>query len=80
MVNIKEQPAGSIPMPFDIDKYDVRLKMDIVPQLPMTLDMAHVALEIIYEIVMKSEVREFTALVVCQGMAMGRFRTWLSDQ
>ena len=80
MVSIKAQPAGSTPRPFDIDKYDVRIKMEIVPQLPMTLDMAHVALEIIYEIVMKSEVREFTALVVCQGLAMGRFRTWLSDQ
>lgn len=42
----------------------------------MSLDLACAALGIMYSIVIESEVREFQALVACQGLAMGRFRTW----
>ena len=53
--------------------------MEPVPQQPMNVDLACTALEIMYDIVKESEVREFQALVICQGMALGRFRTWFSD-
>ena len=41
--------------------------------------MAQAALGIIYGIVLKSEIREFLALVICQGLAMGRFRAWFLE-
>ena len=53
--------------------------MEPVPQHPLSLDLACAALRIMYNIVVDSEVREFLALVICQGMALGRFRTWFSD-
>lgn len=53
--------------------------MEPVPQQPMGLDLACAALEIMYDIVKDSEVREFCALVICRGLALGRFRTWFSD-
>ena len=79
IVHLKVQPADSIPPSFDINEYDVRFQMQVIPRTPMPAAMARESLEIIYGIVFESEVREFTALVVCQGVVMGRFRTWLLD-
>lgn len=73
------QPTGSIPIGFDVSNYDIRFKMEPVPQQPMNLDLACAALEIMYGIVKDSEVREFKALVICQGLVLGRFRTWFSN-
>lgn len=79
IVELKVQPPDSIPQAFDFDRGDIRFKMEIIPQHPMTLYLAVAALEIMYGIVLESEVRESQALVVCQDIAMGRFRTWFSD-
>lgn len=79
IVELKAQPIGSTPKAFDVSRYDVRFKMERVPQQPMSLDLAFAALEIIYRIVLESEVREFRLLVVCQGVAMGRFTLWFLD-
>ena len=79
VVKLKQQPTGSIPKAFETDDGDLRFKMEIIPQHPMTSDLAVAALEIMYGIVLDSEVREFQALVVCQDLAMGRFRTWCLD-
>ena len=79
IVILKAQPADNIPRSFDINEYDVRFQMEIILRTPMPAAMARQSLEIIYGIVFESEVREFTALVVCRGMVMGRFRTWLLD-
>ena len=54
--------------------------MELVPQHPMTLDLAQRALEIMYGIVSEGLVREFVALVICRGMALGRFRTWVNGE
>lgn len=80
IVNLKEQPAGSIPEAFDFRKHGVRFKMEPVAQHPMSSDLACATMEIIYGIVLDSEVREFQALLVCQNMVMGRFRTWFLDE
>ena len=53
--------------------------MEPVPQHAMSSNMAWAAMGIIYGIVLDSEVREFQALVVCQDVVMGRFRTWFLD-
>ena len=79
MVSLKASPPDSIPNPCDISRFDVRFQMKIISQSPMSVGMALESLEIIYGIVVESEVREFVALVVCQGLAMGRFRAWLLD-
>ena len=77
IVKLNAQPAGSIPVAFDVSRHDFRFKMELVWQHPMNLDLALAALQIVYQIVREGEVREFMALVVCRGMAMGRFRLWL---
>lgn len=79
MVKVKAQPVGSTPRAFDFHKYNVRFQMEPIPQHPMSIDVAYGALATIYNIVKDSEVREFVALVVCQQMALGRFRTWFWD-
>ncbi|CAF9922778.1 MAG: hypothetical protein ALECFALPRED_002223 [Alectoria fallacina] len=79
IAKLKAQPTGSIPQGFHVSGYDVRFGMEPVPQHPLSLDLACAALRIMYNIVVDSEVREFLALVVCQGMALGRFRTWFSE-
>ena len=53
--------------------------MEPIPQHPMSIDMAYKALAIIYNIVKDSEFREFVALAVCRGVALGRFRSWFWD-
>lgn len=79
LVNLKAQPAGSIPEAFDVGRYDIRFKMELVPQHALSLELAVASLHIIYKIVLESEMREFRALVVCQGLALGRFRSWFLD-
>ena len=79
MVKVKAQPAGSTLKAFDVSNYDIRFKMEPVPQHPLDKEMAYAAMGIIYSIVNKSEIREFVALVTCWGMALGRFRAWLMD-
>ena len=79
VVSLKEQPAVSIPEAFDVREHGVRFKMEPVPQHPMSSNLACAAMEIIYGIVMDSEVREIQALLVCQNLVMGRFRTWFLD-
>lgn len=76
---LKGLPPSSVPEAFDIEKHGVRFKMELVRQHPMTSDLACAAIEVIYGIVLESEVREFLALLVCQDIAMGRFRTWFID-
>ena len=80
ILNVKAQPKGSLPKAFDVSGDDVRFKMELVPQHPMTLDLAQRALEIMYGIVSEGLVREFVALVICRGMALGRFRTWVNGE
>ena len=80
MAKLQRQDAGSTPIAFDDgSRPDFRFQMELIPQHPMTLDMAVKALQIISNIVLDSEVRGFVALVVCQQIARGRFRTWLLD-
>lgn len=73
LVNLKAQPAGSIPHEFDVAQYDVRFKMELVPQHALSLDLAITSLNIIYKTVLASQMRAFRALVVCQKLALGRF-------
>ena len=79
LTKYKAQPAGSSPKAFDISRYDIRFKMEQIPQNPAGLDLVTAALEIMYNIVKDSEVREFAALLVCQNMATARFRTSFTD-
>ena len=79
MVNLKVQPAGNVPRACDVTRYGLRFRMEVFPYMPMSVAMAQESLEIIYGIVTHSEVREFVALVVCQGLAKGRIRAWLLD-
>ena len=53
--------------------------MEQIRQNPAGLDLVTAALEIMYNLVKDSEVREFAALLVCQNMAMARFRTSFTD-
>lgn len=77
---LQTQDIRSIPIAFDdVSRPYFRFQMELVPQHPMTLDMAVKALQIISNIVLDSEVRDFVALVACQELARGRFRTWLLD-
>ena len=78
-MNFKAQPAGSVPEAFDVSTFDIRFKMEPVPQHALSLDLAQAALGIIYRLVLKSEMRGFLALVICQGMAMGRFKAWFLE-
>ena len=80
ILTLKGAPEGSIPEGFDDREYDVRFKMEPVAQHPMSSALACAAMKIIYGIVLDSEVREFQALLVCQNMVMGRFRTWFLDE
>lgn len=79
IANLKSQPVGSMPLAFDEGKYDVRFKMEVIPQHPLSLELACAAIEIMYNSVMEGGVREFRALVVCQEVVLGRFRTWFLD-
>lgn len=79
MLKVKAQPLGSTPIDFDVRRYGVRFQMEDFPQHPMDMDMAYTAMQIIYHVVLDSDLKEFTALVVCQGLALGRFRTWFLD-
>ena len=79
MMKVKKQPPGSTPKAFDFRKQDIRFQMEPIPLHPMNIDMAYAALEIIYNSVKEREVREILALVICDGMAMGRFRSWFWD-
>lgn len=79
IVKLKAEPTGSVPKAFDVSAHDFRFTMESVPLQPMSLDLACAALEIMHSIVRDSELREFQALVVCLGMALGRFRLWFTD-
>lgn len=76
---LQGQPKGSVPEAFDVTRYDLRFKMESIAQHPMSLDLACTALKIMCSIVMDSGAREFQALVVCQRLALGRFRSLFLD-
>ena len=53
---------------------NVRFKLEPVPQHPPDGWLALESLNVLYGLVMENEARELTALVVCDGIAYGRFR------
>lgn len=70
------QPAGSLPKAFDISRYDVRFKMEPIPQYSAGLGLVTATLRNGYTIVTDSEARVSAALMVYPRLAMARFRTW----
>lgn len=75
----KDRPDGSIPYAFDVSNQKLRFNLVPVPQHPLGKEMAVGALDVLYKLVHDNEAIEFTALVVCNMISLGRFKVQFLD-